>query len=143
MKRCLVDVNVLLALLVRHHEHHKLAMTWFERLAPAEAGLCRWVQLSLVRLLGNRRIMGGYAVSALAGWNLVEDLLQDERLYFFSEPEAVDSVFRGLLRYPVPTGKLVGDAWLAALSIAASIKLVTLDSGFRQFNGLDVTVLVR
>jgi toxin-antitoxin system PIN domain toxin len=143
MKRCLVDVNVLLALLVRHHEHHKMAVKWFDKLAAGEAGLCRSVQLALIRLLGNRAVMGEYAVSALAAWKLIDDLMQDERLYFVAEPDGVDSVFPGLLRYPISTGKLVGDAWLAAMSIAVSTKLVTLDSGFRQFKGLDVTVLAR
>ena len=37
MKRCLADVNVLLPLLVRHHEHHELALRWFDGLAPGEA----------------------------------------------------------------------------------------------------------
>jgi uncharacterized protein len=130
MKQCLADVNVPLALLVRHHEHHKLALKWFDRLATGEAGLCRWVQLSLVRLLGNRSIRSEYAVSAIAAWNLIDELLQDERLYFVAEPEAADSVYPGSLRYPISTGKLAGDEWLAAISIAASIRLVTLDSGF-------------
>ncbi len=38
MKRCLADVNVLLALLVRHHEHHKLAGEWFDNLAAGGNG---------------------------------------------------------------------------------------------------------
>jgi predicted nucleic acid-binding protein len=37
MKRCLADVNVLLPLLVRHHEHYGLAFRWLDGLAPGEA----------------------------------------------------------------------------------------------------------
>ena len=47
-----------------------------------------------------------------------------------------------LLRYPVPTPKLVGDAYLAAFAIAGGRKMVTADGGFRQFRGLDVELLV-
>src|ERR1700730_13255812 len=85
MKRCLVDVNVLLALLVIQHEHHELARKWFDSLAADEAGLCRIVQLALVRLLANRSIIGMHAVSASVAWNLIERLLEDERIDFIPE----------------------------------------------------------
>lgn len=143
MKRCLADVNVLLALLVRHHEHHKLARKWFESLAAGEVGLCRFVQLALIRLLGNSSIMGEYAVAAGAAWRLIDELLQDERLDFIAEPREFESIFPTLLNHPIPTGKLVGDAYLAAFSIASPCRLVTLDRGFRQFSGLEVELLHR
>jgi toxin-antitoxin system PIN domain toxin len=141
MKRCLVDVNVWLGLLVIQHEHHELARKWFDGLAAGEAGLCRIVQLALVRLLANRSIMGVHAVSASAAWNLLETLVEDERVDFISEPLGVDSVLPTLLNYKIPTGKLVTDAYLAAFAITASRRLVTLDRGFRQFRGLDVNLL--
>jgi len=141
MKRCLADVNVWLALLVRQHEHHKRVRKWFENLAASEAGLCRVVQLGLVRLLANRSIMGDDALSALAAWDLIGELLEDERLDFIPEPPDLDSVLPGLLNYPVPTGKLVNDAYLAAFAICASRRLTTLDRGFRQFRGLDLDLI--
>jgi len=143
MKPCLADVNVLLALLVRQHEHHKAARRWFDRLAAGEAGLCRFVQLALIRLLGNRHIMGDDAVPAATAWRLIDELAQDERIAFAPEPDFLDSVLPTLLNSPVPTGKLIGDAYLAAFSIAGSRRMVTLDRGFRQFKGLDVEILTR
>ena len=141
MKRCLADVNVLLPLLVRHHEHHELALRWFDGLAPGEAVLCRFVQLALVRLLGNRTIMGKYAVSASAAWDLIAELMEDERLEFAAEPLLVDAVFPKLLRYAAPTNKLVGDAYLAAFSIAGQMRLATVDKGFEQFRDVDLQLL--
>lgn len=141
MKRCLADVNVLLPLLVRHHEHHELALRWFDGLAPGEAILCRFVQLALVRLLGNRTIMGKYAVSASAAWDLIAELIEDERLEFAAESPLVDAVFPKLLRYAAPTNKLVGDAYLAAFSIAGQMRLTTVDQGFEQFRGVDLQLL--
>jgi toxin-antitoxin system PIN domain toxin len=137
----LADVNVLLPLLVRHHEHHKLALRWFDGLAPGEAVLCRFVQLALVRLLGNRTIMGKYAVSASAAWDLIAELIEDERLEFAAESPLVEAVFPKLLRYAAPTNKLVGDAYLAAFSIAGQMRLTTVDKGFEQFGDVDLQLL--
>jgi toxin-antitoxin system PIN domain toxin len=143
MKPCLADVNVLFALLVRQHEHHKIALKWFDRLSSNEAGLCRYVQLALIRLLGNHHIMGDDAVPASTAWRLIDQLGQDERVAFIPEPDHLDSIFPTLLNSPIPTGKLIADAYLAAYSIASSRRIVTLDRGFRQFRGLDVEVLQR
>ena len=143
MQQCLVDVNVWLALLVRQHEHHKLARKWFDGLAASEAGLCRLVQLAILRLLANRSILGADALSAAAAWDLLEKLAEDERVDFVPEPPLIDSILPTLLHYPVPTGQLVTDAYLAAFARSSSRRLVTLDRGFRQFRGLDVHLLGR
>jgi uncharacterized protein len=141
MKPCLIDVNVLLALLVRHHEHHALALRWFDGLQPGEAALCRFVQLALIRLLGNRSVMGEHAVSAAAAWQVIEELLADERMEFALEPPSLGAVLPELLRYSSPTNKLVGDAYLAAFCAAGEMGLVTIDRGFAQFAGLDLRLL--
>lgn len=141
MKPCLADVNVLLPLLVRHHEHHELVLRWFDGLTAGEAVLCRFVQLALVRLLGNRTVMREYVISASAAWDLIAELLEDERMEFASEPALLDAVLPKLLRYPAPTGKLVGDAYLAAFSIAGQMRLATVDKGFGQVRGVDLELL--
>jgi len=143
MKQCLVDVNVMLALLVRQHEYHRLARKWFDTLEANEAGVCRLVHLALIRLLGNAAVLGNDALSASAAWILVEELLMDERLDFLAEPSDLDSVMPTLLNYPIPTGKLVGDAYLAAFASCESRRVVTLDRSFRQFRGVSVELLRR
>lgn len=141
MKRSLVDVNLWFALLVRQHQHHGLSRKWFDTIAPGEAGMCRMVQLALLRLLANRAILGEHAISAAKGWALLEELAADERVQFLPEPEDLPAVFPSLLNYPVPTGKLVADAYLAAFAISGSLRLVTLDRGFRQYRGLEAEIL--
>jgi toxin-antitoxin system PIN domain toxin len=141
MMPCLVDVNVWLALLVAQHEHHRLVRRWFEQLAASQAGLCRVVHLAMIRLLANPAVVGRSAVSAASAWNLMSAILDDERVEFVSEPADLDEIFPTLLNYPVPTGKLVTDAYLAAFAIGTARRLVTLDRGFRQFRGLQVHLL--
>lgn len=143
MKPCLADVNVLLALLVRDHEHKKSAQKWFDGLSADEAGICRHVQLGLLRLLGNRHVMREYALAAPAAWRLIEELLEDDRISFVPEPEHLDPVLSGLLNLPVPAEKLISDAYLAAFAVASSRRMVTFDAGFRQFKGLEVEILAR
>jgi len=139
----LVDVNVLLALLVRQHEHHRLSRKWFDTLEAGQGGLCRLVHLALIRLLGNSSIMGDDALTAAAAWVLIEELLIDERMEFVAEPAGIDSVMPTLLTYPVPTVKLISDAYLAAFAICDTRRMVTLDRGFRQYRGLNLELLGR
>ena len=63
------------------------------------------------------------------------------RLEFLAEPSGVDAVLPGLFKHPVPTGKLVADAYLAAFAIGHQAQLVTLDQEFSRFAGLDLLVL--
>ena len=141
MKRCLADVNVLLALLVRHHEHHGLALRWFERLEAGEAVVCRFVQIALIRLLGNRTVMQEFTLSASEAWRVLEEMLEDERMEFAAEPALTGTVFPKLLKDAVPTNKLVADAYLAAFSIAGQMRLSTVDNGFRLFADVDLDLL--
>jgi toxin-antitoxin system PIN domain toxin len=141
VSKLLVDINVLLALIVPRHEHHPVALAWFDGLAAGEGGLCRFVQLGLVRLMANPSVMGKYAVTAGEGWGLVERLLQDERIEFVSEPSTVDSFLPALLHQRVPNGKLVSDAYLAAFAMASGRQMVTFDGGFRSFRGLEVDLI--
>ena len=143
MKQCLADVNILLALFVIHHAHHDFAVRWFGGVSAGEVSLCRAVQLALIRLMGNRTIMGKYVLSASAAWQVIDEFLRDERVRFVAEPIQIDAVFPVMLRYSIPTNKLVADPWLAAFAIASSSRLVTLDAGFRQFKGLDLLLLLQ
>lgn len=142
MKPCLADVNVLLPLILLRHEHHQTAWNWFRGLQPGESGLCRIVQLAVVRLLGNRAVMGQEAVAAARGLRIIDELLEDQRMEFISEPVGVDAVLPRLLKYSAPTTKLITDAYLAAFAIASSRRFTTFDDGFEQFAGLEVELLI-
>src|SRR5882757_8804444 len=141
MKQCLVDANVLLSLLVQQHVHHRAARNWFDRLHAREAGVCRMVQLSVIRLLGNRAVMANNPLPASAAWRVFAELLKDERLELLPEPVSLDDFLPKFFRYPVPTANLIADAYLAAFAVAASRRMATFDRGFRQFDELEVDLL--
>lgn len=141
MKPCLVDVNVWLALLVERHEHHRTAARWFDRLEAGEARLCRLVQLSVVRLLGNPAILGSDAVGLSTGWGMLQELLTDERVEYVEEPRGLDEALPALFRYRRPSGKLLADAYLAAFAECSGLGLVTFDAGFREYPGTEVQLL--
>jgi toxin-antitoxin system PIN domain toxin len=143
MKRCLADVNVCLALLVRHHEHHQTVRRWYDGIGSAEMGLCRIVQLAAIRLLGNQTIMGKHAVPAGDAWDVIDELMLDERVEFVFEPPGLSEVMPTLLNYPIPTAKLITDAYLASFAISSPCRLVTLDRAFRQFREVDLLMLGR
>ena len=140
MTPSLVDVNVWLSLLAARHVPHEAANRWFASLAAEQAGMCRLTQLAAIRLLGNRAVMGGDALPAADAWAVIGQLLEDERVLLLAEPSGIDSILPAFFRYPVPR-KLVGDAYLAAFAVASSRKIVTADSGFLQFRGLEVELL--
>jgi uncharacterized protein len=137
-KRHLVDVNVCFAWLVNDNANHHKAKQWFATLDPEAVVLCRSVQISVLRLLSDARIMGAFSKpSPMKAWQLVTALCDDDRVVFAPEPSNWENAFPPLLYDPRPAPKLVADAYLAAFAIAGGFRLVSFDSGFRQFKDLD------
>ena len=143
MKQCLVDVNVVVALLVPRHVHHQVAHNWFGDLISGQVGLCRLAQLAVVRLLGNPKIMGTEALSVSDGWSVVQKFLEDDRIEFLKEPPSVESFITATLDHPHNPAKLVTDGYLAAFAMSSHRKFVTFDRDFLRFRGLELELLVR
>ncbi len=141
MKSYLVDANVALALLARSHAHHEFARIWYRGLGDEEFGLCRLVQLTVIRLLATKRVMGEAVMPVSAGWRVLGELGEDPRVVFVGEDEETERVLPTMWRYAEPTPQLVNDGYLAALALSTGRRLVTFDQGFREFPGLGVTVL--
>jgi toxin-antitoxin system PIN domain toxin len=142
MKPCLADINVLVALLAGNHVHHSLARKWFAGCTKGEIGICRYVQLGVIRLLGSPSVMQSSAISGFAAFRVIHELINlDERVEFIAEHPDIDSFFPQFLSHPWPARQAVNDAYLAAFAFAAKRRLVTFDGGFRNFKNLDVSLL--
>ncbi len=84
MKSFFPDVNVWVALSYRGHQHHSVAVSWFEDLNGETASFCRVTQLSFLRLVSHPRIMGEDLKSQSEAWQAYDLLLSDERVSFQS-----------------------------------------------------------
>ena len=131
------DVNVLFAILVAGHAHHRAAWRWWQRCGDGTVALCRPVRLGVLRLLTNSRAMGGHPVTpdaALVAWDA---LAMDPRT-FWSDPVAGhEPFFRSYVTGRQPTPNLWADAWLAAHAESQGFGLASFDAGFRSFGMTD------
>jgi len=75
-------------------------------------------------------------------WELYEALVADERIIFRpDEPPGIDRWWREFAIRPEASPKLWIDAYLAAFAQAEGCRMVTTDTAFRHFEGLDLLLL--
>jgi toxin-antitoxin system PIN domain toxin len=146
LTRHLCDVNVWLALLIDHHALAAPVTSWFETVEePGGLLFCRATQQSLLRLLTTHAVFGAYGSSPLdnrQAWQVYETVLADERVaYLGTEPLGLDRYWRQFTDRPTASPKLWMDAYLAAFALAGGYAIVTTDSAFRQFSGVQVLIL--
>ncbi|WDZ91333.1 TA system VapC family ribonuclease toxin [Nocardiopsis sp. HUAS JQ3] len=126
----LLDANVLIALVVDDHVHHRAAEAWITEVDTAFA-TCPITQGSLVRLLlreGQDAEIARRVVAALAA---------DERHEFWPDSIAyTDVIMHGVIGH-----RQVTDAYLAQLARVHDGRLATFDQGLAKLHG-DVAELV-
>lgn len=77
----------------------------------------------------------------ISAWEAYQDLLAQPHIKWVSEPQGLDAHWKSLTARPLASPKMWMDPYLAAFAIARGDRFVTTDQAFRQFSGLDVTVL--
>lgn len=142
----LCDVNVWLAIVISGHVHHEPAKYWLDRRTGTRTvAFCRATQQSFLRLVTVSAIMSRHGDTVLtdqAAWRLFDQMLMDDRVSLRTdEPPGLEVAWRRFTDRPQATPKLWMDAYLAAFAVAGGYQLVTMDGGFRQFEGLDALVL--
>lgn len=146
MAAYLCDVNVWFALQIGTHPHHTTVRTWLDAIDDSETLLfCRATQHGLLRLLSTASIMALHGEPPLTNaeaFRTYETTMSDSRCRFrASEPEGLEAPWRRYAVRPSASPKLWMDAYLAAFALGAGLRLVTTDTAFRQFPGLDLLVL--
>jgi toxin-antitoxin system PIN domain toxin len=126
-------VNVWVALTYAGHVHHSIAKAWFEGLdMEARVCFCRFTQLSLLRLLTTKAVMGADEVMTQSqAWEAYDRWIADGRVVFLEESPNVDAAFRSLSNERHPSPKTWSDSYLAAFAAVADLSLVTFDRGFQ------------
>jgi uncharacterized protein len=126
MSSCLLDVNVLIALLWPPHEAHARAQRWFAKNADQGWATCAMTQGGVVRILSNPAF-SRHAVSPRDAMQVLEASLQHRAHRFWTDDigiaEAVTHVGGRLLGH-----QQVTDAYLLGLAIHKKGRLATLDS---------------
>lgn len=137
----LADVNVLLALVDAKHKAHSKVSRWFDELPEGSRLLvCRVAQMGLIRLVTSDVVMQGRALTMREAWTFYGEFLQAPNVRFVDEPSDLQTHWlKFCLRFEQAT-KRVTDAYLAGLAMAGGYALVTLDKGFRDFEGLDLVL---
>nr|WP_208406634.1 TA system VapC family ribonuclease toxin [Amycolatopsis granulosa] len=126
----MLDANVLIALVVADHVHHRSAEAWFTESEDTFA-TCPITEGSLIRLLLREGQTAGSAQAVLAA------LRRSDRHTFWP-----DSVSYGeVLLDGVFGHRQVADAYLAHLARSRGGRLVTFDQGLAQLHA-DVTDLL-
>jgi uncharacterized protein len=134
------DVNVWVALIWRDHKDSERARTWFEKAAAERFLFSRFTQVSVLRILTTRSVMGDDVETMASAWRLWDRVTADERIALVPEPEGLEPPFRKASQLPSASPKVWADAYLLGFAEAAGLKLVTFDRALRS-RGADVLVL--
>ena len=141
----LPDTNLWLALTLSKHTHHTSARQWLElQTTPDSICFCRSTQQSFVRLLTTAAVLNPYGIDPLQNhkaWAAYEAFVADDRIVFRDEPPGLETIWKKLGARRTSSPKLWMDAYLAAFALAAGAQLVTTDTAFAQFSGLDAVIL--
>jgi toxin-antitoxin system PIN domain toxin len=127
-----LDANVWLALLWNRHVQSERAQQWFESAAEEQFLFCRFTQLTTLRLLTARTVMGEDVCTMSQAWDLWDAIESDPRIAFLPEPNGLDAEFRAQSRSSAQSPKVWADAYLLAFAIVAGVKLVTFDRAIRS-----------
>jgi toxin-antitoxin system PIN domain toxin len=142
----LCDVNVWFALQIGTHPHHSAVRDWVGDMSDTDTLVfCRATQQSFLRLLTTAGVMALYGEQPKTNseaWQLYGTTLTDSRIVFEErEPPGLESLWRSFALRQSPSPKLWMDAYIAAFAVAADLRFATTDTGFRQFEGLDLLIL--
>jgi len=132
----LPDVNVWLALSVQEHPHHQRALHYWQDEAASRTSFCRITMLGLVRLLCQPRVMGTGALDTAAALQVWKRWLQLPEIVLLTEAPDCETHLQALCDATLPP-RLLTDAYLAAFASSGGLRLVSFDSDFHRFSGLD------
>ena len=118
---CLLDVNVLMALLWENHEHHSKTRAWFKRVS--NFATCPVSQLGFARVSSHPLL--GYGMTPDDAFGVLRRLLADPRHRFIPDDlSCADRVVRTDLMH---SANQITDRYLIALARQHGCGLATLD----------------
>jgi uncharacterized protein len=132
----LLDVNVLIPAHRSEDPLHKDLLVYLERLRAGDAvfAIPELVLSAVVRIVTGK----GFAPPSTteAAFSFVSSVMASRNCLRVRPSESHWSVFESLARRVGAKGKLVPDAYLAALAIDQGFEFITLDNDYSRFPGL-------
>jgi len=144
---CLFDTNVWIAATFPKHPFHDLAQRALSQRTSAEpAVFCRATQQSFLRLASTSSLLKNYGSEGQTNrdaWNGLDALQALPQVVVRDEPPGVLPLWRTFATRDTASPKVWMDAYLAAIAVAGGLRMVTLDSDFKNFvpYGLNLTLL--
>jgi hypothetical protein len=133
----LPDINVWVALGIADHPHHQRAQHWWNTDMAEHAVFCRTTALGLTRLLTNPTVMAGTPLSVSESWAAYQRFLTLPEISIVPEHAEIEVHFNTLIDTGLVTRRLWTDAYLAAFALSSGLRLVSFDSDFGRFPGLN------
>ncbi len=133
----LPDINVWLALTCEDHQHHARARRYWEGESAGQLAFCRVTMLGLLRLATNARVMQNHPFHPAEAWKIYRDFVALPEVLFIAEPTDIEHPFAAwseAAHFPVSRWT---DAYLAAFALTAGCRMVSFDSDFQRFDGLE------
>jgi toxin-antitoxin system PIN domain toxin len=137
----LPDINVWIALAFPARKEHMIAKAWFAGCRARSCFFCRLSQQGFLRLSTNPQVMKSDVLSMSQAWQEYDALMLDPRIGFADEPPGLEYEWRRLTMLFQFSNKVWSDAFLAGMAIELNLELITFDAGFRNFPGLNCTIL--
>lgn len=137
----LPDVNVWLALTDDRHVHHQAAQQYWNEQRAGEIAFCRVTMLALLRLATNAQVMSGSPFTHDEAWNIYRTYRNLPIIRFLPEANTLETTFAALTTDPNLPHRLWTDAYLAAFAISTANRLISFDTDFQRFPGLDLLLL--
>jgi toxin-antitoxin system PIN domain toxin len=132
----LLDINAWVALVDKRHIHHTLAQAYWSQNGAIQFAFCRTTMLGFLRLSTSTKAVVNPKTNAEA-WAIYQDFMVLPNIQFLSEPAGLDAHFQALTTASALPHRMWTDAYLAAFALAGSHRLVSFDSDFFRFPGLD------
>ena len=133
---CLLDVNVLLALLWPNHMHHGAVIRWFGSDGMRQFATCPLTELGFARLSCNPSAVGK-AITLNTALETLAGVSRMPNHHFLNETAQLHPTLLPIAAHVVGH-RQVSDAYLIALARIHGAKLVTLDARIRRaFAGSD------
>jgi uncharacterized protein len=134
----LVDTNVMVYAHRRDAERHPEFRDWMRAMinGPEPYAVADFAVLGMVRVVTDRRFYREVASTITAALAFADEIRNQPHAHVISPGPKFWSIFSNLCRQTDAGGKLIPDAYLAALAIEHGCEFVTTDKDLRRFPGL-------